>query len=146
MLVAGRKVDMRAEIERTLYYFEKRPEVIALYLFGSFDTKFERDDSDIDIAVLLSRENKKEIEVLKSEYYNVSPRFSMRTVDIIILNTAPTYLKHRILRTGRILLDRNPLKRKEFTAMVLQEYFDYKPIEDIYFNRLKTRYSRTLHG
>ncbi len=136
---------MRAETERVISYFNHRPEVMALYLFGSFDTPFERADSDIDVAVLVSKKSKKKLEVLKTEYYDASPGFSMRTVDIVILNTAPTYLKHRILKTGRILLDRNPQRRKEFTAMVLQEYFDYKPIEDLYFSRLKTRYSRA-HG
>lgn len=137
---------MRVEIERILSYFSKRPEVIALYLFGSFDTPFERADSDIDIALLVSKGNKKEVEVLKSEYYNASPGFSMLTVDIVILNTAPTYLKHRILKTGRILLDRNPPTRKEFVAMVLQEYFDYKPIEDLCLRGLKSRFSRIVHG
>ncbi|MBI4746675.1 MAG: nucleotidyltransferase domain-containing protein, partial [Deltaproteobacteria bacterium] len=127
-------------------YFEKLPEVTALYIFGSFDTPFERADSDIDVAVLVSRENKNELEVLKSEYYNASPRFSMRTVDIVILNTAATYLKHRILKTGRVMIDKNPSQRKEFAAMVLQEYFDYKPIEDLCFRKLKSRFSRTAHG
>lgn len=137
---------MRAEIERILSYFTKRPEVMALYIFGSFDTPFERADSDIDIAVLVSNENKKELDILKDEYYYASPGFSMRTIDIVTLNAAPTYLKHRILKTGRILIDKNPSLRKEFTARVVQEYFDYKPIEDLYFSRLKTRYSRVLHG
>lgn len=70
----------------------------------------------------------------------------MRTVDIVILNTSPTYLKHRILKTGRILIDNNQSQRKEFTAKVVQEYFDFKPIEDLYFSKMKTRYSRALHG
>lgn len=137
---------MRKEIKRILDYFSGRSEAIALYLFGSFDTPYERADSDIDIAVLISREYKKDLEVLKSEYYNASPGFSMRIVDIVILNTAPTYLKHRILKTGRILLDRDPSQRKGFAAMVLQEYFDYKPIEDLYFSKLKSRVCRAVHG
>ncbi|MEK6725570.1 MAG: nucleotidyltransferase domain-containing protein [Deltaproteobacteria bacterium] len=146
MPVENRKTAVRAEIEKILSYFKKLPEVMALYIFGSFDTQFERADSDIDIAVLVSKGNNKELEVLKSEYYNASPGFSMRTIDIVILNTAPTYLKHRILKTGRILLDKNPSQRKEFTALVLQEYFDYKPIEDLYFSKLKSRFSRVVHG
>lgn len=140
------ETDMRAEIERILRYFSERPEVTALYVFGSFDTSFERADSDIDIAILVSKESKKELEVLKSEYYNASPGFSMRTADIVVLNAAPTYLKHRILKTGRILIDKNPSLRKEFTAIVLQEYFDYKPIEDLCFRKLKSRFSRAAHG
>ncbi|MEK7066617.1 MAG: nucleotidyltransferase domain-containing protein [Patescibacteria group bacterium] len=137
---------MRTEIERILRYFVERPEVIALYLFGSFDTQFERADSDIDLAVLVSDKQREELEILKSEYYNASPRFSVRTVDIVILDTAPTYLKHRILKTGRILLDRSPSIRKEFTAKAVQEYFDYKPIEELCFSKLKSRFSRAAHG
>lgn len=72
MPVECRKADMRAEIERIFSYFTKRSEAMALYIFGSFDTPFERADSDIDIAVLVPKESKKEVEVLKSEYYNVS--------------------------------------------------------------------------
>lgn len=146
MAVECRKADMRAEIERILSYFTKRSEVMALYLFGSFDTPFERADSDIDIALLVFKGDKKELEVLKSEYYGASPGFSMRTIDIVILNTAPTYLKHRILKTGRILLDKNISQRKEFTTIVLQEYFDYKPIEDLCSSKLKSRFSRIVHG
>jgi predicted nucleotidyltransferase len=137
---------MRAEIERIADYFEKRPEVVALYLFGSFDTPFEKTDSDIDIAVLVAKENLTETEILKTEFYNASHSFSRRSVDIVILNSAPTYLKHRILRTGRILLDKYPSRRKEFTAAVVQEYFDYQPIEKIYFSKLKSRFGGATHG
>jgi predicted nucleotidyltransferase len=137
---------MRAEIERIAGYFGKRPEVVALYLFGSFDTPFEKTDSDIDIAVLLAKENLTETEILKTEFYNASPSFSRRSVDIVILNSAPTYLKHQIVKSGRILLDKHPTSRKEFTAAVVQEYFDYQPIEEIYFSKLKSRFGGVAHG
>lgn len=52
---------MRAEIERILSYFSNRSEITALYIFGSFDTPFERADSDIDIAILVSKESKKRL-------------------------------------------------------------------------------------
>lgn len=54
-------------------------------------------------------------------------------------NTAPAYLKSEVLKTGSILLDRSPDIRRFFTAITLQEYFDYKFIEEIYFVALKKR-------
>lgn len=142
-----RKVAMRKEIQRILEYFEKRREVVALFLFGTFDTVKERPDSDIDLAVLIDPQKAKynSYEMLKAEYYNASPDFSLRNVDIVILNIAPTSLKYEILKTGRNLLDRNPDLRRLFTALTLQEYFDYKIVEDIYFNALKKRL-RAVYG
>lgn len=138
---------MRKEIRRILDYFEKHGEVATLFLFGTFDTIREEPGSDIDLAVLIDQHWIKDssYEMLKAKYYNTSPDFSLRDVDIVILNTASTSLKYEILKTGRILLDRNPDSRRLFTAMTLQEYFDYKIIEDIYFNALKKRL-RAVYG
>jgi predicted nucleotidyltransferase len=139
---------MRPEIERILNYFSGRNEVSALFLFGSFDTPGERSDSDIDIAVLIGpeRADRERIDELKGEYYGASPGFSMRTVDIVILNTAPSALKYEILRTGRLLMERGPDFRKDFTARTLQEYFDYRPIEETYFRGVRGRLRRAVHG
>ena len=138
---------MRVDVNRILDYFSHRREVVALFLFGTFDTPQEREDSDIDIAVLIASDTIKVArEILKAEYYKASPGFSLRTVDIVILNTAPSFLKHRVLKTGRLLLDRDPDFRKEFTARAIQEYFDYKPIEETYFKRMKERLRKVVHG
>lgn len=95
---------MRAETKRILEYFKGRQEVIALFLFGTFDTPRERSDSDIDLGVLVRPEEGlgSSIEKVRTEYYNASPGFSMRTVDIVILNAAPPFLKYQILKTGRV--------------------------------------------
>ena len=137
---------MRPEIKRIMDYFGRRPEVVALYIFGSFDTKAERADSDMDVAVMVSPERRDDFEALEGEYYEASPGFSLKTVDIVILNAAPTCLKHRILKTGRILLDRDPQARKRFLARALQEYFDYRFIEDICIVKMKERFAKAAHG
>jgi len=55
----------------------------------------------------------------------------MRPVDIVILNTAPPFLKRQVLKTGKILFDRNRKLRVRFTERAITEYLDFKPIEDI---------------
>src|SRR3990172_7203712 len=99
---------MRKELQRIMDYFSLRLEVMTLFIFGTFDTPFEREDSDIDIAVLVNPVITKDVlESLKNEYYAASTRFSLKCIDIVILNSAPVPLKHRILKAGRIIIDRD---------------------------------------
>jgi hypothetical protein len=63
----------------------------------------------------------------------------MRPVDIVILNTAPPFLKHQVLKTGSVLFDRNRKLRVRFTEKAITEYLDYKPIEDIYLKSVAKR-------
>ena len=138
---------MIKDLQRIMDYFSQRPEVRTLFIFGTFDTPFEREDSDIDIAVLVNPAITMDaLESLKNEYYSASAGFSLRCVDIIILNSAPSGLKHRILKTGRFVIDRDPGYRKHFTARSVQEYFDYRFIEDIYFDKMGKRLRKAAGG
>ena len=85
-------------------------------------------------------------ESLKKAYYAASPTFSIRPVDIVILNTAPPFLKHRIIKTGKVLLDRNKRLRTRFAANAIIEYLDYKPIEDICLRAVAGRFRRAEIG
>lgn len=129
------------ETANILAYFAGRPEVVTLFLFGTFATPREGRHSDIDLAVLLDpgKMHGRQFEDFRADYYRASPHFSLRSVDMVILNTAPSALKHEILRTGRILMDKDPCKRKRFTARALVEYFDYRFVEGIYFAALRKR-------
>lgn len=138
---------MRKDLQRIIDYFAQRPEVRTLFIFGTFDTPFERKDSDIDIAVLINPAIMNyPLESLKNEYYAASTGFSLKCADIVILNSAPTLLKHRILKTGRPIIDRDPEYRKYFTARAIQEYIDYRYIEDIYFDKMGKRLRKAAGG
>lgn len=136
------------DIKRIISYFKNRDEVSALYVFGSTGKGRETKESDIDIAVLIDelRLKRKSHDVLKKEYFLASPSFSIRPVDIVILNTASPYLKHHILKTGKMLFDKNRKFRVTFTAKAIIEYFDYKPIEDICLGAVANRFRRTAVG
>ena len=136
------------DIERIVHYFKNRDEVSALYIFGGYVKGRKAGESDIDIAVLIdkSRFKNKDFELLKRKYYEASPRFSMRPVDIVILNTAPPFLKHQVLKTGRVLFDRNRKLRVRFTTNAIIEYLDYKPIEDICFSGVTKRFREAAVG
>ncbi len=139
---------MQDDIKRITDYFKGRDEVSALYIFGSAAIGKETAESDIDIAVLINdrKKGRKTYESLKKTYYSASPRFSLRTIDIVVLNTAPTFLKHRIIKTGKIVFDRNRRLRVRFVANAIIEYLDYKPIEDICLKAVAGRFRRVRVG
>jgi predicted nucleotidyltransferase len=138
----------RNDIERIIRYFRSRDEVSALYMFGSLSKERATAESDIDIAVLVSelKTKRRDFAQIKEEYYRASPRFSLRPVDIVILNTAPPFLKHQILRTGKTLFDRNRKFRAQFTAKATMEYLDFKPLQDIMLKGVADRFRRAKVG
>ena len=142
------KMRTEEDTKRVIRYFESMKEVSALYLFGSSVKGGGTRESDIDIAVLIDekRLKKKNYDFLKNKYYSASPTFSLRPVDIVILNTASPFLKHRILKTGEILFDRNRRLRVDFTAKAILEYLDFKPIEDIFSRAVSARFMRGYLG
>jgi predicted nucleotidyltransferase len=83
---------------------------------------------------------------LKKEYYRASPTFSLHPIDIVILNTASPYLKHRILKIGEILFDRNRKLRVNFTTKAIIEYIDFRPIEEIFNKAVANRFRRSFVG
>lgn len=136
------------DIKRVAQYFRGRREVCALYIFGSAAKGALRADSDIDVAVLVdeAKPGKKNFERLKREYYAASPDFSLRAVDIVVLNTAPVYLKYRILKTGTLLFEKDRKQRVAFTAKALTEYLDFKHIEDIFSAAIRRRLKEGTFG
>jgi predicted nucleotidyltransferase len=129
------------DIKRIVHYFKGQDEVSALYIFGGYAKGRKTGESDIDVGILVdeSRSKMRNFEFFKKKYYAASPVFSMRPVDIVILNTAPPFLKHQVLKTGSVLFDRNRKLRVRFTEKAITEYLDYKPIEDIYLKSVAKR-------
>jgi len=137
-----------ADIERIIRYFRDRDEVSALYVFGSAEKNRKTRESDIDIAVIIDDSGLKKInfERFRKKYYEASPGFSVRLVDIVILNTAPPFLKYQVLKTGRVLFDKRKKLSARFTERAITEYLDYKPIEDICLNAVARRFREKTVG
>jgi len=111
------------DIKRIIKYFKGRDEVSTLYIFGSSSKGRQSTESDIDIAVLINEAKlkRRNYDFLKNDYYTASADFSLRPVDIVLLNTAPPFLKHQVLKTGRLLFDRNRRLRVRFTEKAITE-------------------------
>lgn len=116
------------------YFLDKKPKLI--YLFGSYAKNINRDESDIDIAVLLgtpmeSREKYK----YKMELVDLLGK----EIDLIDLADANIILKHQIVTTGKNLFCRTNLEKDEFKYGVISCYYQYKEDIDIVKKSIKKR-------
>ncbi len=55
-----------------------------------------------------------------------------RPVQVVALNSASPDLVHRVLRDGRLVLDRDRSARIRFEVRARNEYFDMEPIRRLY--------------
>lgn len=109
------------------FFADDPGDAVAVYLFGSVARGTAHAGSDIDIAVLLAEDPPRTLEGLKLD---VQSDLELRLgvpVQLIVLNRAPADLVHRVLRDGRLLLDRDPSKRIRFEVRKRNEFFDLEP-------------------
>jgi hypothetical protein len=112
---------LKAELERV------PPECLAAYLFGSTARGEHTERSDIDLG-LLYREGPPR--TLDSPPRRLEGRLELalrRTVQVVVMNSAPPDLVHRILRDGILCLDRDRRARLRFEVKARNEYFDLLP-------------------
>ncbi len=105
-------------------------EVTAAYLFGSTARGDADEGSDLDIAVLDSR-------VVRAPAWRRTARYADALqaalpgwrIDVVLLDAAPIQLADRILREGRLVLDRDPATRCDFEERCLLRYLDDLPAQ-----------------
>ena len=121
----------RAAIESTIgeHIEREAPDVIAAWLFGSVARGDARPDSDIDVALLTGRtEPPRTIEDLPLDLEADLSAVLGCTVQIVVLDRAPCDLIHRVLRDGRLLVDRDRGRRIRFEVDARNRYFDMQLI------------------
>lgn len=108
------------------------PEVVAVYLFGSVARGTARASSDVDLGVLFSAPPPPTLDGLLLGLEGEIEREVGLPVQVVVLNAAAPDLVHRVLRDGRLLLDRDRSLRIRFEIRARNEFFDIEPILDRY--------------
>jgi hypothetical protein len=109
-------------------------EIILAFVFGSF---IQSDTfADIDIGVLTREELNSTLDFeldLETEIEDILHY----PVDIRVLNGAPLSFTQNVIRSGRVVLDRDPNLRAEFAGNILKRYFDFSPFRHRYLKEVR---------
>lgn len=112
--------------------------LVTAYLFGSVARGTDHSESDVDVAILLRPAPSGELDGVRFSIEGDLERVLGRRCQIVLLNTAPPDLVHRVLRDGHLLVDRDPSARIEFEVRARNEYFDLLPVLQRYRRREAT--------
>jgi predicted nucleotidyltransferase len=99
------------------------PETQAIYLFGSAAAGRLRDDSDVDVAVLLPHARAKEVGSLAlSDLAFDLMKALRRDVDLINLRLASTVLQKQVIENGIVLFCADEYAQDEFEMLTISFY------------------------
>ena len=108
---------------------EAEPEVAYALLFGSGGRGVMRTDSDLDVAVEFRRGTPRDARTLGRLAARLESATGRR-VDLVLLEEAAAPLAYRIVRDGRLLVERDRDARVARAARVILDYLDFKPVEE----------------
>jgi len=127
-------------VDRLRAIVSNAPEpVIAVYLFGSVARGTVSPSSDVDLGVLLCTGAPRTLEERLFDYQDRLQGLVGCPIHIVILNDAPSDLVHRVLRDGRLLLERDRAARIAFEVRARNMYFDLQPVLAAYRQRVLAR-------
>jgi predicted nucleotidyltransferase len=113
-------------------------DAVAVYLYGSEARGTATAMSDVDLAILYPRQPESTFEALPLSMEGDLERLLGRPVQIVVLNTAPSDLVHRVLRDGKMLVDRDRAARIRFEVRARNEFFDLEPVRQRYRGSVAT--------
>jgi predicted nucleotidyltransferase len=127
MLYYGRGGSLMRDVStieiRIKDYFSCVPEIVAVYLFGSYGTCYEHPTSDLDLGVVFRKrmDLKRELEIEAA----LSLALGIDRIDFVNLNSAPVALQFRALSEGTLVYEADYILNSNFLERVFREYRDY---------------------
>lgn len=102
--------------------FVEEYNISLIYIFGSFAKETNRDNSDIDIAVLLNGD----IDVYSklNIFGALVDIFKIENIDLVILNNANEVLKFQVIKYGKIIYMESLYTKVMFESRTMSEYMD----------------------
>jgi len=123
-------------LEKIRKVLEKRPEVLAAYLYGSHAKGYAREGSDIDVAILTAPD----FEVPGYGYqFDIEGLLNDAVkdfkVEAVVVDFMSLPLKHSSVVQGQLIYSKNDLLRAREQIQILDNYEDMK---DFYELNLKS--------
>jgi len=111
---------------------EAIPGIAALAVFGSRASGLARSDSDLDVAILPSRDGRISRRTLQvSVAVALADLAPEGRVDVVLLDEAPELLRHQVLSTGRLVLCRDGQAWRDLRVETMREHGDREWARDL---------------
>lgn len=105
--------------------FNAYPEIIAVYLFGSYlDNKEQA--RDIDLAILLKYSDKHKVDLYMDLYPQLATAVSPLEPDLLFLDAASLPLRFEVISSGEVIFSSDEEFRTDFEYITSGEYLDFK--------------------
>jgi len=131
------------DIEKLKAIVQRYPQITAAYLYGTAARGKLRPNSDVDVALLVAEPySTEESNALETKVICDIEAVFHRDADVKVLNQIEHLpLLHEIFATGILLVDHDPVERRNFVVKKNQEYLDFLPhyqrILNVYAERLR---------
>lgn len=131
-------LNIEKDIENLKEYFHSQPNILGVWIVGSYGTEYQREDSDIDFAILYD----KDINDLEEMKYacDITEILKIENVDTINLKKAPITLQFKTIKEGRTLYEADYIKICDYIEYVINIYGDKK----YYLDQFEKDYFATL--
>lgn len=105
--------------------FCSHPEIVAVYLFGSYLEKSEQ-ARDVDLALLLEVPVKSQVNLYMELYPQLAEVFAPVDVDLLFLNSASLPVRFEAISSGVVIYCKDIDRRTDYEYIVSGEYMDFR--------------------
>jgi len=132
------------EICKALEKLSEKYKIMYAVVFGSYGSKTQWKESDIDIGLKLKESPKNFRENLKisTKISEDLGKILKREVDVIILNSASLGLKFEIFETGKVVFYKSKHEFLEDKTNIIANYHDFRFFIEPLYKKLVSRYER----
>ncbi len=117
-------INIENKIESLKKYFSEQPNVLGAWIIGSYGTEYQRDDSDIDFAILYDKDIN-DLEEMKFAC-DLTELLKVENIDTINLKKAPITLQFKTIKEGRTLYEADYIKVCDYIEYVINNYQNKK--------------------
>lgn len=104
---------------------ERHPEIAAVFVFGSYGTRYQTRFSDLDIGVLFFADRVPDLRGEMDLSGLLCTAAGQDNVDLVVMNKAPLPLRYRIVSEGDLIYEKDDVYTSDFLAATYQNFLDY---------------------